>query len=287
MSEWTKKSNHGLHWGWYRRRDTAKDWRIHLDNYEVCHDIGSEDPQRHLLKFGNEWGHRPFQHPNNLSHQNWHFWDNPEIPQLLWPNPANPMGSKDWIRWVPGEILTTKKTENGASRINDLLKHYSNGRVTAWHDIAPVKPVSFTPSKTMLLVPSSPANYEHYYGTNQARWIEQYSKELRRLGYEVEIRIKRGRKFRKQGNELTDQLNTGKYFGTVSQHSVAAMETIMAGYPAIVTGPHPAGNLATPWQEFADGHTRKPTLIDTINWVETLLGNCRHKSEIFGGTWHV
>ena len=287
MSEWTKKSNHGLHWGWYRRKQSAQDWRIHLDNYEPCERIGAEPEGTHLVKFGNEWGSRPFQHPSQVKHTNWHFWDNPEIPQLLWPNPANPQGSKDWIRWVPGEILTTRETENGAARINDLLKHYSGGRVTAWHEIAPVRPVSLIRSKTVLLVPSSAPNYQHYYGITQGAWISKYTQSLEQLGYTVEVRMKRGRKFRKQGNELTDQLSSGRYFATLSQHSVAAMETIMAGYPAIVTGPHPAGELATPWSEFAQGDLRTPEQISVVNWVETLLGNCRHKSEIFGGTWRV
>ena len=293
MSEWAKKDKHGLHWGHWIRKESATDWAIHRGNYEPCFDISSTDGSRHCFKLGNEWISKPespfygtqFQHPRNYKHDNWHFWDNPEIPQLLWPHSANPMGSKDWIRWVPGEILTSKHTESGSERINRLLKQLSKGRITAWQEIAPVHTVSLTSSKTVLIVPSSELNYPNYYGTTQREWLRDVIQQLLDLGYDYEIRTKPGRKNRSKGNQLTDQLRSGKYLCTVSQHSVAAVETVMAGYPSVVTGPHPAGELATPWHEFTQGHLRTPLGYETVEWCDTLLGNCRHKQEIFEGSW--
>jgi len=283
MSEWTRKSNHGMHWGWYERRVTATDWCINIKNYDAVSNISRAT--RHLVKFGNEWGHRQFQHPRTAAHNNWHFWDNPEIPQLLWANPANPNGSKDWIRWVPGEILTSKHTQDGESRINDLLQHHSKGAVTDWQQIAPIVAQQHNNSKRVLLIPSSENNYVYYYEDTQQNWINRYTTMCEAMGYTVEVRYKRGRKQR-VGSEVTHQLATGRYLCTVSQHSVAAIETIMAGYPAVVTGPHPCGDLATPWREFAQGNLRRPHRDDVEAWCRTLLGNCRHKSEIFGGTWN-
>lgn len=293
MSEWQQKDKHGLHWGWWQRRADAKTWRINLDNFEPCYCIAETTGEHMLLKLGNEWASKPgdpfyakpFQHPSTLKHTNWRFWDNPEIPQLLWPHSANPMGSKDWIRFVPGEILTSKHTESGSERINKLLKEFSRGRITAWQEIAPVHSVSLTSSKTVLIVPSSEPNYPNYYGTTQREWLRDVIQQLLDLGYDYEIRTKPGRKNRSKGNQLTDQLRSGKYLCTVSQHSVAATETVMAGYPAVVTGPHPAGELATPWREFTQGHFRTPHGYETVEWCDTLLGNCRHKREIFEGSW--
>lgn len=293
MSEWATKAKHGLHWGWYEH--ITSDNRIHRDNFVPCYNIADTTGTQMLLKLGNEWASkkgdpfydRRFQHPNELKHSNWVFWDNPEVPQFLWVNPANPAGTKDWVRFVKGNLFTNPQQHNtnGASRINDLLKEFSRGRVTAWYEIAKIKPFSVTSSKRVLITPVSAPNYVNYYGITQAQWVNQTIESLDRLGYSYDIRFKPGRKERALGRQLTDQLNTGAYCATISQHSVAAVESIMAGVPSVVTGPHPAGNLATPWEEFAQGHLRTPELIEIVNWVEIILGNVRHKRELFEGDW--
>lgn len=290
MSYWSGKQAHGLHWGWWQRKQSAQDWCITVKNYEPCFDITSAT--RHLVKFGNEWAHNPdsplvgtpFQHPSSVAHTDWHFLDNPEIPHFLWPNPANESGAKDWVRWVPGEICTSRHTQDGEQRVNSLLKEFSQGRVTDWQQIAPINTVTRNNSRTVLLVPSSPPNFKHYYNTTITKWITHHTTLLERMGYTVETRTKVGRKQR-LNNQLKDQLASGKYLCTVSQHSVAAMETIMAGLPAVVTGPHPCGDLATPWHELERGHLRTPSREAVEAWCRTLLGNIRHKREIFTGEW--
>lgn len=293
---WDAKSHHNLHWGWHIRKPDAQDWRIHLDNFEPCYNIADTDGSQMLIKFGNEWASKPgdpfygidFQHPKTLAHDNWYFWDNPEVPQLLWINPANHRGAKDWIRWVKGNLFTTLDTHtaSGTDRINSLLNDFSKGRVTHWEDIAPLHPVKLTSSKTVLIVPSSEPNYPNYYNTTQQEWLRDVIQEVLDQGLDYEIRFKAGRKARAQGNQLTDQLHTGKYLCTISQHSVAAVETVMAGYPAVVTGPHPAGELATTWGEFTQQEYRTPSIDVVYDWIDIILGNCRHKSEIFSGEWH-
>lgn len=293
MSEWATKKIHGLHWGHWQHINS--DPRIHKDNFVPVFDITTTNAHQMCIKFGNEWASKPedpfydraFQHPRLYPHDNWYFWDNPEVPQFLWRNPANPAGSKDWVRWVKSSLFTTPELHNtnGASRCNDLLKEFSKGRITAWHEIAKCKPFAVTSAKRVLICPVSANNYPNYYNTTQTAWVNLITQRLDRLGYAYDIRYKPGRKERATGKQLTDQLSTGAYCATVSQHSVAAVESIMAGVPAVVTGPHPAGNLATPWEEFEQGHLRTPELIETVNWIETLLGNVRHKRELFEGEW--
>jgi len=294
MSNWANKHLHGLFWGYWIRKQSARDWRIHLDNYEPCYDISKTDGSRHVFQFGNIWASKegypffgkPFQHYKNFAHNNWHFWDNPEIPQLMWSNPANPNGSKDWVRWVKGHILTQSKTGSGGDRINLLLREFSKGKVTRWQEIAPIQQVKIKNSRRVLVVPSSPNCYANYYSTTQQEWINSVSHKLKNKGYEVEVRFKMGRKERSNNNQLTNQLTQGNYLCTVSQHSVAAIESIMAGTPSVVTGPHPAGNLAITLDEFLSGTLPTPNQADVESWCDGLLANVRHKRELFSGEWY-
>jgi len=287
MSYWASKDRHGLLWGWHRC--VGEQFPICRDNYEPCNNIAETTGADTLIKFGNEWGKSDsgaFQHPRQVKHTNWRFLDNPEIPQLLWPGAHNPKGSKDWVRFVPSELLTSQHTESGTERINGLLKHHSQGTISEWQQIAPPHDVVYRLPKRALIVNLSEPNYRFYYDTTISAWTQHWITQLESLGYEVEVRQKPGRSQRKQGNQLSDQLHTGKYQITVSQHSVAAMESILAGVPAVVTGIHGTGPLGTPWEEFAQGGLRLPQEAEVEQWVDTLLGNTRHKSEIFsGGTY--
>lgn len=288
MSYWSSKERHGLYWGWHQRKADAEGWGINSKNYEPCDRVEHTDGTRHLFKFGNEWASkqgRQFQHPSKVTHDNWHFWDNPEIPQLLWPNPANPQGAKDWMRWVPGEILTTQKRKRGSERVNRTLRTLSGGALTTWEDLVKIRPM-WTQGKDVLMIVCSQPNYPNYYNTTAHAWIKTYASVLEKQGYRVEIRLKASREARAQGGQLTDQLNNKRYAFTVSQHSVGALESILAGTPAIVTGPHPAGDLATTWQQFMEFDINLPHPDDVRDWCDWVLGNCWHKQDIIGGTWY-
>lgn len=281
------KQVNGLGWGWHIMRADARDDAVTATNYQPINDIQNTDGSVHLVKRGNEWGYRDFQHPDLLKHTNWHYWDNPEVPQLLWQHPANPNGTKQWVRMVPGEILTSTPTTNGAARINILLEKLSDGKIDAWHQIAPIRDWKNNKRKHVLFVTSSHPVYTNYYGTTIDAWLSHYTRAVEGMGYTWEVREKPNRKERRDGGQLTDQLNNGDYSCVVCQHSVAAQESIMAGVPAVVTGPVQQGPLATPWEEFAMGELRKPEMIEVVNWTEALLGNTYHISEISEPGWRI
>lgn len=290
---WSSKEAHNLHWGYWIQKPDAQDRRIHSDNYEPCWDISATDGNRHVFQFGNIWAskpeqtfyNKPFQHYTTIPHDNWHFWDNPELPQFLWPNPANPRGRKDWVRWVKGHILTPTQLPDDSDRINSLLAEFSKGQLTDWRDLVKMRDVTWNNSKTVLIVPSSAPNYEHYYNTTQQAWINGVTKQLSKMGYTWEIRWKSSRSMRTKTGELHTQLKSTDYACTVSQHSVAALETVCAGVPAVVTGPHPAGELATPWEEFVQGEFRLPCQDDIEQWCAGVLHSIKHKRELFTGEW--
>jgi len=145
-----------------------------------------------------------------------------------------------------------------------------------------IQDVAWTNSRRVLIIPSSAPNYVHYYNTTQNKWIQDIRTTCERLGYTVDVRHKQGRKTRAP---LDEQLKQGDYVCTISQHSVAALETVCAGVPAVVTGPHPCGDLATPWEEFLEGQFRMPHRDDIEEWCSGVLHNIKHKREIFEGVW--
>jgi hypothetical protein len=293
MSYWASKQAHQFpHFGWYIQKLGA-DNRIHFDNFDVCKDISKTDGSRMLIKFGNEFGHPlkapPFQHPNTCPHDNWYHWDNPELPQFLWPLGHNPSGAKDWVRWVKGGLLTqgsySDDVPTHVKRINKLLRETSGQLIYTWQDIVQIQKPQHDLRKVALICPVTAPNFVHYYSTTQQDWINKVTKVLERQGYTWEVRHKPGRGAR-VGNQLIDQLSGGKYGITVSQHSVAAMESAIAGIPPVVTGPHPTGMLGTPWTEFEYGHVRPISKKDVENQCLRLLANIRHKKELFTGAWN-
>jgi len=277
---------HGFTWGWYEHR-TGKPLGWHRDNWQPCWDTANTTGVEPLFQFGNVWAckqgdthyGKPFQHPALIPHDNWVFIDNPEVPQLLWPNPANPQGRKTWTRCVRGDLFTHTEG-SGTHRVNSLLREHSAGKLTDWCDLIRIQaPIHSVDCRTVLICPVSAPNYVHYYGTTQTAWLQSVTGALKTLGYTWEIRQKPGRKQR-VGNQLTDQLATRKYCATISQHSASATESICAGVPAVVTGPHPIGACATPWREFAQGELRMPHPDTVRTQIDHILNNTYHKSEL-------
>lgn len=286
-----KQYHGGFNWGWWQQKLDARDSRIHRDNYEPCYDIGATDGTRHVFKFGNEWASKPgtefygkpFQHPNTIPHLNWHFWDNPEMPQFLWNRAHNPSASKDWIRWTPSGVFSTmQNTHTGdVKRINTLLQKLAGTKGITWETIVDPQPIAYHPTQRVLLCPVTAPNYTHYYNTSQQAWITTWTKWAERLGYSVDVRIKPPRTQRSQ-YELTEQLSAREYTATISQHSAAAIESLLAGTPAVVTHPteHPCGPLATTPEQFRAGDLNLPTKEQAYDWYERLLSNIRHKREV-------
>lgn len=283
--------NHGFDWGWFKR--VGPGWRVkdvsqggdyvRVNSLEEC-----LDPNVHLVKLGNDFGANWIKH-TDIPHSNWHFWDNPLVPHFLYPNPANPKGAKDWIRWVPGDILsTTHNVESGhESRINGLLTELAKTPMT-WRDLIKTHSVVDRNSRKILLTPSSTNCYTYYYNESRESWIQTQTRRLESLGYTVEVWDKPSRGLRVKGEQwrLYTRLLAGDIRATVSQHSAAAIESLCAGVPVIATGPHPCGNLAThELNFFADGELELAHRDDLDAWIVQLLSHVRHKSEIFSGEW--
>ena len=55
---------------------------------------------------------------------------------------------------------------------------------------------------------------------------------------------------------------------------------------AVVTGPHPGGELVTDQKEFVLGMLRTPEPQQVWNWIVRVASNTYHKSELFSGSWH-
>jgi hypothetical protein len=284
--------NHGMNWGWYKR--VGPGWRI-MDqsrggDYQRVNSIDEcQDPNVHLVKLGNDFGKGWIRH-TDIPHSNWHFWDNPLVPQFLYPNAANPQGAKDWIRWVPGAILShVENTEVGhEQRINALLSQLA-GQAMTWRDIITTHGLMQNSSRKILLTPSSTNCYIYYYGDTRAEWIRRNTERFTQLGYTVEVWDKPTRQLRVKGTQwrLYDRLLKGDVRATVSQHSASAIESICAGVPVITTGPHPAGKLATnELNFFADGELVTASRSTVDEWIINLFSHLRHKSEIFSGAWN-
>ena len=272
-------------WGWYKHNgsDTYR-----FDPGKNVNDFNkiTEPTDGLLIKYGNDFGPEWIDH-TSIPHDNWYFYDNPELPHLLYPNPANPMGRKEWVRLVPNNILTQTKTGSGSDRVNRMLTELA-GQPLVWQDLVYPRDTVWSNSKRVLVCASSPNCYIYYYNTTASEWTEWVCRELRKHGYEPVLRNKPSRTLRTKTSDsrLYQQLASGDYIGTVSQHSVSAMETLLAGYPAITTGPHPCGELATPFEEFLQGDLTLPQSDDIEDWVDGLLYNTRHKTEMRSGSWH-
>lgn len=245
--------------------------------------VKSTNDNRWYIKYGNDFGDAWIDHHTV---ENFYFLDNPELPHLLYPNPANPNGLKNFVRLVPNGILTNTHTQSGTDRMNQTLSELV-GKPTVWQDIANPKDVAWNNSRKVLLCPSSPNCFKYYYNTTQQQWIEHYTRELESRGYSVEVRNKPTRNLRRDPNQrLCNILKQSDYAFTVSQHSVSAIESILAGTVAVVTGPHGCGELATPWQHFVEGSMQTPTVAEQEAWVDTLLGNTWTKQDIRTGAWY-
>jgi len=186
---------------------------------------------------------------------------------------------------VPGGILTVDKRARGTDRINNLLKEFSDRSIRHWHDIIKSRPYQTVAHKTALIVPSSPNCYVHYYNDTQPNWVNRIVKQLDQMGWQYAVRMKPGRSQRKNNNELYDQLETNKFAVTISQHSVASIDSLLAGIPAVVTGPHCGSEYATPWDEFTQGNIRHFDQESILDWCDWLLGDTYHKSELKNGTY--
>ena len=297
------KQQHGLKWGIYRVTGDAMRIRTRELGGDVerlqDQNLGLVTDKDTLVVMGNIWVHKDeqertrFRHPRLVAQTGataW-YWDNPQLPHLLYRGAWNPNGYKNWMRIVKNNTATqtAQGSGKGEAVINEQLVKITNGRHTQWQSIIGEHRACQIRSKTALLCPSGAGIFPNYYGLDKAKWIQQKTRELEKLGWRVILRDKPGRSAREHihNGRLYQQLIAQNIGITVSIHSVGPVESLLAGVPALVEGRHAGGECATPYDEYMQtGNIRMPHQTDVEQWCARLLDDTFHKTEAYEGTWY-
>lgn len=294
---WGQKHYHNLKWGIHT--NITQDYSVNDTVYQRLEnqDLNKiPNDNKHLLIFGNIWAnkHEPprFHNPAviRLVHRHRYvFWDNPALPHLLYKGPWNPDGYKNWCRmcwdWINPTPHTKPANVSGSERINEHLKRASGGAIRDWRELSDGLR-DCRGGRRALLVPSSPEWHHYYLNQSVEQWIKTRTQVLESRGYTVVVRPKPSRQAREgAAGKLYQQLEG---IGLVVSEGVSALEAIMAGVPALVGDWAPTGPLATRWDDFLmDEPIDTPTADRTDEWMERVLQDTFHKSEIYSGEWHV
>ena len=296
------KELHLLHWG--LNRFVGDGWQIrHTSIGGDCERLNSQtlSELKHrdrILQFGNPWlsktaSERIFNHPDTIIPRvsKYFFWENPELPHLLYQDAWNPLGHKNWMRVVPGGILSGRceVVTDRVEAINDQISFYSGGAHRSWQSIVPKRRPVEVRGKRVLLILSSSGVYKHYDGLDKWQWAEQVQRILEARGYTVEVRHKMGRQARRrQQARLSDLLYDTDWAFSVSYQSAAVMESLLAGTPAVTWNRRDCGAwLTTPWDEMLEGNIRHNwRTLDVDLRVEQILSNTFHKEEAYTGEWY-
>jgi hypothetical protein len=298
------KQMHGLYFGLYHFvddrmiiQDVEQGGSLRRVTNQAIEEIPKGVP---LFQFGNIFGLKTshllhertrFIHPQRLRDGGWEFyyWDNPTLPHVLYKGPWNPEGFKNWCRITHNSTMSEGDFTlgEGEQKLNHELETLTQGTHTTWQDIVGKRQPCQPRGSTVLLCPSSREMFLHYYNINASEWIKNKTKTLTKMGYKVEVRMKPGRQQREQGGgKLRDRLARNDIAFTVSCHSVGAIESILAGTPAVVEGWHSGGELATPWDEFRNSNSlRTPSQEAITQWVKRLLDDTHHKTSVYSGEW--
>lgn len=289
-----QKHYHGVQFGLSQFR-TKNDWQIRTPYYGGnCVELGDDQHAERMLMFGNCWiKSKTWRHPDTLKGR-WFYFDNPQLPHLLYQGYHNEKGYKNWCRIVEGNTATTTETpvrpsQSGSARINSQLEESSRGSIRSWRQlVGQRRDALLSRSRTVLLCPPSDGVFRHYYETTTSLWTEKWRRCLELRGYTVELRPKPARQRREEhNNRLYQILERNDIAFTVSIHSVSAVESILAGVPAVVEGRHPAGHLGTTAERFINENTiNQPTVAEQDIWVERLLMDTYHKTEAYSGEWY-
>ena len=149
------------------------------------------------------------------------------------PSPGNPSGKKIWHRVVKNENQHSKIRNVPADRWENLINQDPRLKWSGWKNY----------NKKILLVMPNPKACK-YYGVNYDTWVEETNRVIKEItDLPVEVRIKGSRSDRNKKYSIYDALDSGTQI-TIAFNSIAALESIAYGIPAIVSVPCAATPLA-------------------------------------------
>jgi hypothetical protein len=150
------------------------------------------------------------------------------------PSRGNPSGKKIWHRVVKNENQHSTIRNVPADRWEKLLEQDPRLSWKGWKSY----------DKKILLVMPNPKACK-YYGVNYDNWVSDTKRNLAKItNLPVEVRIKGTRSARNKEYSIYDALDSGTKV-TVAFNSIAALESIAHGIPAIVSVPCAATPLAS------------------------------------------
>jgi len=135
-------------------------------------------------------------------------------------------------------------------RIKDALKrtdarYWLEERFNEVHgvDINKWQPYEAKRGKTILIVPPSQKVFNHF-GGDAEKYTKKLIEEIKTYtDRPIELRPKVGRDQRVKYT-VQDQLKSGKYHCIVTYNSIASLEAITVGIPAVITGPNAGSFLS-------------------------------------------
>jgi hypothetical protein len=145
---------------------------------------------------------------------------------------------------------------------------------------------SFTPGRKILLAPPSPKSFT-LWNINQDQWIEDTVAQIKQhTDRPIEIRLKRIREERLVENTMEQALADDVHC-LVTYNSVAAVEAVILGKPAIVLGPNAAAQVASCSIEEIE-NPRIPTHDERQAWLNHLSYSQFTFEEMSNGTaWRI
>lgn len=127
---------------------------------------------------------------------------------------------------------------------------------------------NFTPGKKILLAPPSVKSFSMW-NIDQDQWIKQTVETIKQYtDRPIEIRLKRPRSERIEENTMEEALADNVHC-LVTYNSVAAVEALMLGKPAITLGPNAAGVLCDKDLSCIE-NLRIPTIEERDAWLRHL-----------------
>lgn len=293
------KSSHGLHWG--LNRFVGPGWRIALT--ELGGDCERLVDQRldliqatdRILMMGNAYVNRDpnmreFHRPEAVIPRcrEFYFWDNPPLPHILYRGLHNPLGHKNWMRITRQGIMPRagRHDTEQVRRINQQLGSLTGGRIQHWQQLTQGVRAVQPRSQRALVIESSHQVYERYAGITRDQWRAEVCAECARQGFTVDLREKQSRALRTP-RELDRVLRENSYAVTISFQSMAQVESVIAGVPAVnYLGEQLHSELVTPWQEFQQGQLRQAPADEVEQEIESMFDQLWHKQEAYAGAWH-